>query len=103
MNADAVAFAAIVAAAPPLTLFPFYFAWASRGAWRRNFAGFALMWSTTSLALLVDIVLLYQVFGDDYPFRDLVRNSVYIGIALGAWLKFSALVYYSRKDRKSRA
>lgn len=102
MSADAVALLLIALAAPPLTLFPFCFAWWARGVWYRTLVGVALMVSTTGLALLVDISLLYMAFGDDYPFRDVVRLTVYALIVAGAWLKFGALVYESRQGRRGR-
>lgn len=100
MNADLLAAFLVTAAAPPLTLFPFFYAWIARGVWWRASAGRALMVSTTGLALLVDISLAYQVFGDDYPYRDVVRNTVYALIAAGAWLKFGSLIYEWRKGRR---
>lgn len=95
MNSDVVALVFITLSAPPLTLFPLCFAWWARGVWYRTPAGRALMVSTAGLALLVDISLLYAVFGDDYPGRDVVRLAVYALIVFGAWLKFGALVYES--------
>lgn len=100
MSADTVSLLLIVVAAPPLTMFVPYYAWVARGLWWRNPAGRALMVSTSGLALLVDISLLYAVFGDDYPLRDVVRLTVYAWIALGSWLKFGALVYESRHRRR---
>lgn len=100
MSAEQVAVAFVVLSAPPLTLFPFIYAWVARGIWWRYPAGRALMVSTTSLAALVDIFLAYQVWGDEYPFRDEVRLLVFGGIFLGAWLKFGALIYESRKGRR---
>lgn len=100
MTADHAALLLIIAAAPPLTLFPVCYAWWGRGSWYRTITGFALMVSTTGLALLVDISLLYAVFGDHYSYRDAVRLTVYAVIVLGAWLKFGALVYESRQGRR---
>lgn len=100
MSADALAFVLVVASALPLNVFPFCLAYISRGVWWRTSTGIALMVSTTGLAALVDITIAYKVFGDDYPYRDLVRNTVYAWIALGAWLKLGALLYESWRARK---
>ena len=100
MSVDTVALILIACAAPPLTMFVPYYAWVARGVWYRNPAGRALMVSTSGLALLVDISLLYAVFGDNYPGRDIVRLTVYVWVVLGAWLKFGALVYESRHRRR---
>lgn len=102
MSADHAALVLTALAAPPLTLFPFCFAWWARGVWYRTLVGVALMVSTTGLGLLVDISLLYMVFGDDYPYRDVVRLVVYTLIVAGAWLKFGALVYESRQKPQGR-
>lgn len=100
MSADLAAIILVALAAPPLTLFPFFYAWIGRGVWYRSPAGRALMVSTTGLALLVDISLAYQWLGSDYALRDAVRLTVYAWVALGAWLKFGALIYEWRKGRK---
>lgn len=92
MNADTLAVTLVLIAAPAATLFPFCFGWISRGIWWRNPAGRALMTSSTALALLIDISLLYQWLGDDYALRDVVRLSVYTLIAAGAWQKLYALL-----------
>lgn len=92
MSADTAAIVLVLIAAPAATLFPICFAWISRGIWWRNPAGRALMTSSTALALLIDISLLYQWLGDDYALRDAVRLSVYALIAAGAWQKLYALL-----------
>lgn len=92
MSADTAAIMLVLIAAPAATLFPICFAWISRGIWWRNPAGRALMTSSTALALLIDISLLYQWLGDDYALRDAVRLSVYALIAAGAWQKLYALL-----------
>lgn len=100
MNADTAATVLVIAAAPAATLFPFVYAWVARGIWWRTPTGRALMASSTGLALLIDISLVYKAFGDDYALRDAVRLSVYALIALGAWLKFGALLYEWSKSRR---
>lgn len=104
MNADTAATVLVIAAAPAASLFPFVYAWVARGIWWRTPTGRALMASSVGLALLIDISLVYKAFGDDYALRDAVRLSVYALIALGAWLKFGALLYEwansSRSDNR---
>lgn len=102
MSADLIALLLVIGMAPPLTLFPFVYGWVARGIWWRNPAGRAIMISTTSLGALVDLTLLYQVFGNEYPGRDIVRLVVFGGVFAGAWLKFGALVHESRKGRARR-
>ncbi len=100
MNADLAAVILVLIAAPPATLFPLAYAWIARGVWWRTPAGRALMTSSTALALLIDISLLYQWLGDDYALRDAVRLTVYALVALGAWLKLGALLLESWRGRK---
>lgn len=95
MSADTAAIILIALAAPAATLFPFCFAYISRGVWWRNPAGRALMTSSTGLALLIDISLAYQWLGDDYFLRDAVRLTVFTIIAAGAWQKLYALLQES--------
>lgn len=99
MTADTAAVLLVVAAAPAATLFPFLYAWVGRHVWWRNPTGRALMTSSTALALLIDISLVYQAFGDDYALRDAVRLTVFALIAAGAWLKLGALVYETWLNR----
>ena len=99
MSADTAAVILVVMAAPAATAFPFAYAWIARGIWWRTPTGRALMTSSTALALLIDISLAYQAFGDDYALRDVVRLSVYSLIVLGAWLKLGALIYEWRSNR----
>lgn len=99
MSADTAAVILVVMAAPAATAFPFCYAWIARGIWWRTPTGRALMTSSTALALLIDISLAYQAFGDDYALRDVVRLSVYSLIVLGAWLKLGALIYEWRSNR----
>lgn len=93
MTADTAAVLLVIIAAPAATVFPFMYAWVARGVWWRTPTGRALMTSSTALALLIDIFLAYQVFGDNYALRDAVRLTVYALIAAGAWLKLGALAY----------
>ena len=99
MTADTAAVLLVVAAAPAATLFPFLYGWVARRVWWRNPTGRALMTSSTALALLIDISLVYQAFGDDYALRDAVRLTVFALIAAGAWLKLGALVYETWLNR----
>lgn len=96
MSADTLAVVLVVLAAPAATAFPFAYAYVARGVWWRTPTGRALMTSSTALALLIDISLAYQAFGDDYALRDAVRLTVYALIVLGAWLKLGALIYEAR-------
>lgn len=65
--------------------------------WWSTPIGRALLISSTSLALLTDIALLYQWLGDDYALRDVVRLTVYTLIFLGASLKCVAFVAERRR------
>ena len=100
MSHDTLAAWLIILAAPAATCFPFLYAWVGRGVWWRSPAGRALMVSSSGLALLIDVSLIYQAFGDDYPGRNAVRLIVFAFIAAGAWLKLGALVYEWRRGRK---
>ena len=99
MNADTLAVVLVAMAAPAATAFPFAYAWIARGVWWRTPTGRALMTSSTALALLIDISLAYQAFGDDYALRDAVRLTVFALVALGAWLKLGALIYEARERK----
>lgn len=100
MSADTFALCCIVAAALPLNFFVVFYAIIGRHSWWRFPATRATMLATLSLAELVDISLLFMLFGADYPYRDVIRNFVYVQIALAAYLKAGALVYEWHRGRK---
>lgn len=100
MTADAAAVTLVLIAAPAATAVPLLYGWVARRRWFRTVLGWALMTSSTGLALLVDISLLYNWLGDDYAARDVVRLSVYALIATGAWLTLAAMTYEWLRSRK---
>jgi hypothetical protein len=100
MNADLIALLLVLAAAPAITAFALWYGLTA--PWYRSAAGRALFVSSTGLAMLIDISLLYKWLGDDYWLRDAVRLFVYAWIAAGAWLKLGALAHERRKARRAR-
>ena len=90
MSADVLAVLIILAIAPAITSFAVLYSLTS--PWYRSMAGWALWWSSTGLALLVDISLIYHWLGENYALRDVVRISVYLWICVGAYLKLGALL-----------
>lgn len=99
-NADIAAVVLVAATAPAATLFAIIYGFTT--PWWRTAIGRALLVSSTALALLVDISLLYKVFGDNYVLRDAVRLTVYALVCAGAWLKLAALVVEKVRARRAR-
>ena len=89
MTADKAAVILVALAAFPATLFPILYAFRP---WYTSLVGWMLMTLSTGLALLVDLSLVYQMFGDDYPGRDIVRLTVYALIVAGLWGMLVALL-----------
>lgn len=89
-TADIIAVGILLATAPAITLFSIIYGLTS--PWYRTLIGRALFVSSSGLAMLVDISLVYQWLGDNYALRDVVRISVFSYICLGAWLKLTAVV-----------
>jgi hypothetical protein len=84
--------------APPTTAFVFVYGLTTR--WYRNgFLGWALMFSSFGLALLMDASLAYRVLGE-YQLRPLVIFIIFSFICAGAWLKFIALIVEKVHGRK---
>ena len=106
MSADTIAVLLVIGVA--LAINPFALLYSFTSPWRQSLTGWALWQSSTGLALLVDVALLYQFLGDDYALRDMVRLTVYSWIMVGAWLKLIALLREKRRamrgepDRFSR-
>lgn len=90
----------IYATAPPATLFALIYGFTT--PWYRTMIGRALLTSSTALALLVDVSLLFQWLGPEYLGRAYVRLIVFGLVCLGAWLKFSALIGQKWDARKER-
>lgn len=91
----------VLLAAVPATAFPIVYGITARRVWWRVPAGRALMVSTVALALLLDMALVFYLA----PVSDSTRlgiNVAVVGlIAVGAWLKFGALVHELHQGRKS--
>lgn len=94
--ADRIAFFLIMCAAIPATAFPAFYAFRP---WWRSLVGWALMFQSVGMMLLVDISLAYQVFGNEYPGRDVVRLGVYVLLVTGLWVLFVALLRDIHRDR----
>lgn len=95
MTADVAA--VVLVALTAAFINPFVVLYAFTRPWWRSEIGQALLVSSASLALLVDISLLYQWLGDDYALRDVVRLTVYSLVCLGSFLKLRALLTESRR------
>jgi hypothetical protein len=91
MTADTWVEIFIWAGAIPATLFATLYPALSPG-WRRTFIGWALLISSSALALLLDLSLATKIFGPDFLARDSIRVTVVALVALGANLKFLALL-----------
>lgn len=98
MSATDITVGLIVATAPAQTAFILLYGFGS--PWWKSLLGRALFTKALGLALLVDLALLYQFFGDDWWNRDGIRLGVYALIATGAWLQLAALVQQRRGMRR---
>lgn len=98
MTADAIAGILIGLAAIPATLY--WGLYTFTAPWFRHTVGRALWVKATSLMLLCDISLAYQIFGNDYPWRDAVRLTVYVLVVTGLWYQLVALIDEKRKGSR---
>ena len=98
MSADTAAVLIVLGMAPAVTLLPALYGYSV--AFWESLLGWGLMVSSVGMALLVDISLLYQVFGDDYYFRDVVRFTVYGLIFVGNWTLLAALLREKWRARR---
>lgn len=85
----------------PATLFVILYPALSPG-WRRTFIGWALLVSSSALALLLDLSLATEVFGADFIARDPIRVTITALIAAGATLKLAALIVGKVQQLRSR-
>jgi hypothetical protein len=100
MTWDHLAEWTVYAMVPGVTLFAILYGFFR--PWYRTLPGAAVFISSTGLALLVDITVIYEIFGDDYPGRNFVRQFVFTWIMLGAYTKLGGLIYIWHRDRKAQ-
>ena len=76
-------------AVPPATLFPIFYArWFP---WWASTLGRALFTKAVGMCLLIDISVLYFIFGDNYFLREYVRLVVFTLIVAGQWWQLYAI------------
>lgn len=85
-----------------LTATPFAIIYGLRSPWWQTTIGLAMLASSSALALLVDVSLLYKVFGDDYPLRETVLVFVLALVFQGSAFKLAALVKERWSGRHGR-
>lgn len=88
--------------APPSTAFVLVYAFTTRW-WRNGFLGYALLFSSLGLAMLVDAALAVRLLGE-YQLRQEILMLIFTFICLGAWAKIIALgveKYHGRMDKRS--
>jgi len=90
-TADALVFFFVCWGAATATLFVVLYPWLSPG-WRRTWIGWALLTSSSALALLLDLTVLSKLTGGEYLHSGIVRVSITAYIAVGATLKLTALL-----------
>lgn len=99
-SADNWAYALVLLAVVPANLFPLLYG--TSVTWWRSFTGRALMTSAIGMALLIDISVLYRFLGEDYPFRDTIRLTVYALVVAGSWMKLGAFLVQRRDGNRDR-
>ena len=90
-TADSLVFFFVCWGAVCASLFTILYPALSPG-WRRTFIGWALLTSSSALALLLDLSVLSKVTGGDYLHSGIIRVSITAYIAAGATLKLTALL-----------
>lgn len=91
MTADSLVFFFVCWGAVASTLFVVLYPVLSPG-WRRTWIGWALLTSSSALALLLDLTFLSKMTGGEYLHSGIVRVTITAYIALGASLKLAALL-----------
>lgn len=96
---DAYASVLVFLAVIPATAFPILYGF--RSAWWIHPIGRALMTKAIGMALLIDITVIYALFGDEYPGRHLVRAIVYTLIVAGLYYQTAVLISIQRAARRN--
>lgn len=91
MTADTYIFSTVCWGAVCASLFVLLYPFLSPG-WRRTWIGWALLTSSTALALLLDLSVASRVFGREFLHYVPLVMAVTTLVALGATLKLTALL-----------
>lgn len=102
MSSDTYIFITICWGAVCATLFVLLYPSLSPG-WRRTWIGWALLTSSTALALLLDLSAAGRVFGRDFLHYDAVAGTITTLVALGATLKLTALLVTKFRDYRDES
>lgn len=100
MTADEIAHVLILAGAIPASIYWVLFVFLTPGWWKRS-VGRALGIKATALMLLLNVSAAYQLFGNDYPLRDIVRITVFLLVVVGLWLQCGAIIHERFKARRN--
>lgn len=60
--------------------------------WRKTAAGRAIFYFMLSVVSVVGLNILARITGGDYPFRDWLRLTVYLGVCVTSWRLVATLV-----------
>ena len=99
MSADRVTLVLLWLTVPPVTGYAVLLAFTTR--WWLSLSGWALFMFGLGFAMLVDLSLVYRLFGEDYDARDAARLLAFSVCCVGAWLKFITIVRDKIRDRRS--
>lgn len=91
MTADSLVMFFICWGATASTLFVLLYPSLSPG-WRKTWIGWALLTSSSALALLLDLSVVGKLFGTEYLHSAIIRVVVTFLVATGATLKLTALL-----------
>lgn len=89
MSSDPIVFWIFLACIPPANLFPLIYLFRP---WRTTPQGRALMLKAWGNLILIDLIVATLVFGEDYPFRDVLRVIGFGTFAGGLWYLFLTLM-----------
>ena len=71
----------------------------TRSPWLNNELGKALMFQKFGFLLVVIVILLSIFLGQEYPFRQEVRTTVYILVGVALWVDVINLLRYQYRAR----
>jgi hypothetical protein len=90
LNVDTWADAMILASVPPATLGAILYL--TTGPWWLNHVGRSLATAWSSIAILTLWIAAFVVFGNNFPYRDVLRDIVFTALFIGLTYKFVVIV-----------
>lgn len=101
MNAnDWIIGAVIVLTWLPAVAFPILYHILTRGNWRKSLIGYQSMEIAVVTALLLTMAIANAFLGEDWPWRDVIRPTLYLATMIALWHRLIVFLKVQRHPER---